>query len=111
MEKQFDKKLLAIKKEIEEDDTENKINLINIEPISIYVKKKKEEWDNNKFSENFSMEKFAKEISIIPDFNYEFLNTMIIEDQDKFFQYYKFYQFTLTASQRQIIQNKIKGQM
>ena len=108
MEKQFDKKLLAIKKEIEEDDTENKINLINIEPISIYVKKKKEEWDNNKFSENFSMEKFAKEISIIPDFNYEFLNTMIIEDQDKFFQYYKFYQFTLTASQRQIIQNKIK---
>ena len=108
MEKHFDKKLLDIKDEIEKDDTENKFNLIKIEPISEYVKKKKKEWDNNKFSEIFSMEKFAKDMSII-DFNYNFLKTMIIEDLDKFFQYYKFYQFTLTASQRQIIQKEIKG--
>ena len=107
-EKIFEKKLLAVKNEIGEGDTESEINLINIEPISEYVKKKKEEWNKNKSSEDFSMEKFAKTISIIQDFNYEFLNTMINRDLEKCIQYYKFYQFTLTASQRQEIQNKIK---
>lgn len=107
-EKNLVKMLLNEKNEFEKEDSESEIDLINIEPISDYVRKKKEEWNKNKSSEDFSMEEFAKSISIIQDFNYEFLNKMINKELDKFFQYYKFYQFTLTASQRKEIQNKIK---
>jgi hypothetical protein len=45
---------------------------------------------------------------IIPELNYQFLNTIINNDIDKFFDYYKFFQFTFSASQRKEFQNKIK---
>ena len=49
----------------EEYDKENENNLITIEPISLYVQRKKEKWKQNKNSNTFSMEEFAKSICIL----------------------------------------------
>ena len=107
-EQKFNKLLTALINEMGKDESDSENNLINIEPISDYVKKKKEEWEKNKNSESFSMEEFAKSISILPDFNYEFLLKEINNNFDNFISYYKIFQFSLTASQRKVIQNQIK---
>ena len=104
----FERKPLAAKKESEMENSQSIVDLINIEPISDYVNKKIEIWNKNKSSNNFSIEELVKSISIIPEINYQFLNTIINKDIDKFFDYYKFFQFTFNASQRKEFQNKIK---
>ena len=104
----FERKPLAAKKESEMENSQNIVDLINIEPISDYVNKKIETWNKNKSSNNFSIEELVKSISINPEINYQFLNTIINKDIDKFFDYYKFFQFTFNASQRKEFQNKIK---
>ena len=101
-------KPLAAKKESEMENSQSIVDLINIEPISDYVNKKIETWNKNKSSNNFSIEELVKSISIIPEINYQFLNVIINKDIDKFFDYYKFFQFTFNASQRKEFQNKIK---
>ena len=107
-EKNFEKMLQKRKTDFEIDDTESDSNLIIINPISNYVNKKREEWEKNKSSVDFSMEGFSKSISIISEFNYEFLQTLIKNSLDEFYNYYKFYQFTLTAIQRKQFQKIIK---
>ena len=107
-EKNFEKMLQKRKTDFEIDDTESDSNLIIINPISNYVNKKREEWEKNKSSVDFSMEGFSKSISIISEFNYEFLQTLIKNSLDEFYNYYKFYQFTLTAIQRKEFQKIIK---
>jgi hypothetical protein len=110
-EQKFGKNLLALQKELEDQDSENSENeadLINIKPLSVYVEEKKKNWNENKSSKDFSIEKLAKSMPIIPELNYQFLNTIINNDIDKFFDYYKFFQFTFSASQRKEFQNKIK---
>ena len=106
-EKNFEKMLQKRKTDFEIDDTESDSNLIIIKPISNYVNKKREEWEKNKSSVDFSMEGFSKSISIISEFNYEFLQTLIKNSLDEFYNYYKFYQFTLTAIQRKEFQKII----
>ena len=55
------------------------------------------------------MEEFADSINIIQDFNYKLLNIELEnKNLEKFIKYYKFYQFTLSASERIEIQKKIK---
>ena len=70
--------------------------------------KEKKIWNENKSFKDFQIEKLVKSIQIIPELNYHFLNTIINDDIDKFFDYYKFFQFTFSASQRKEFQNKIK---
>ena len=78
------------------ESSESEIYLINIEPISDYVNKKIQIWNNNKSSKDFSIEELAKSISIIPELNYNFLNTIINNDNfEKFYNYYKFFSIYL----------------
>jgi hypothetical protein len=88
-EKNFEKMLQKRKTDFEIDDTESDSNLIIINPISNYVNKKREEWEKNKSSVDFSMEGFSKSISIISEFNYEFLQTLIKNSLDEFYNYFK----------------------
>ena len=83
----FERKPLAAKKESEMENSQSIVDLINIEPISDYVNKKIEIWNKNKSSNNFSIEELVKSISINPEINYQFLNTIINKDIDKFFDY------------------------
>ena len=55
------------------------------------------------------MKKFAQSIGIIQDFNYEYLNKLLInKDMANFIEFYKINQFTLSVTQRKDIQKKIK---
>lgn len=86
---------------------------IIIKPIYKYVSEKQQEWENSKKSgKNLLSDKtFAKSFRIIADFNYEFLIKILNGDQkidiEEFSQYYQFYQFTLSVSQRKLIQEKL----
>lgn len=91
----------------EENEINNDIELISIRPLSEYVKEKEDEWKKNKYDENFAVDKFAKSIEIISDFNYTLLKSKIENDIDDFIKYYKFYQFTLSVPQRKEIQKLI----
>ena len=83
-------------------------DLIIIKPLNKYVKEKEEEWKKGKENPYFDMEKFAKSIGIINNFNFTFLKKYIQKDIDIFIKYFPYFHLSLTIQQRKEIQKEIK---
>ena len=106
----FNKLLNTFTEKRKKEYIEEKDGIIPINPISDYVSKKKEEWEKGKLSNDFSKEKFSASIAIIQDFNYNYLNKLLSDnDMNNFVKFYEFSQFTLTANQRKEFQKNIEN--
>ena len=83
-------------------------NLIKLESIEKYKKKKLEEWD--KRSDDFNLKEFVTNIYDIHNESQKiYMETIIFHEKEEFISHYSKYQFILDINTRKEFQNKFKN--